>query len=105
MCRGGGSQAKGAEARVIQASCRLTGCRSHVIVVLKKKSVITMASLTLTFTSKSGHSRLSGGVNYIVAPRPEIHLGLNDRYATRNEGLLYSTGNYSQYLVITYNRK
>ena len=66
--------------------------------------MITIVSLTLTFTSKSGHSRLSGGVNYIVAPRPEIHLGLNDRYATRNEGLLYSTGNYSQYLVITYNR-
>ena len=84
---------------------QVTGCRSHATAVLKKKSVITIASLTGTFTSESGHSRLSGGVNYIVAPRPEIHLGLNDRYATRNEGLLSSTGNHSQYLVITYNRK
>ena len=28
-----------------------------------------------------------------------------NRYVTNNKGLLYSLGNYSQYLVITYNGK
>lgn len=64
--------------RVIRAICRLTGCRSNVTAALKKKTVITIASLTLTFMSQSGHSRLSGGLNYIIALRPEIHLGLNN---------------------------
>lgn len=73
-----GPRLMGLKPRVIRAICRLTGCRSNVTAALKKKTVITIASLTLTFMSKSGHSRLSGGLNYIIAPRPEIHLGLNN---------------------------
>ena len=68
VCRGGGAQANGVKVhRVVWAVCRLIVHLINVTVVLKKKTIIKTASLTLIFASKLGHSRLISTVNYIIA--------------------------------------
>lgn len=58
----------------LQLTVHLSECHSCP----GKKTVIKTASLALTFVSKLGHCRLTVRVNYLIAWRPQIHLGLHN---------------------------
>lgn len=66
MCRGGGAQATGVKVHG-EGSLQGNSPSEKFTVVLKMKSVIKTASLTLTFVPKLGHSRPIGAINYIIA--------------------------------------
>lgn len=61
----------------VQAACRLAVWLIDATVVLRKTTVTETASLTL-IRVHVGHSGRLGGVNYVIAGRPQIQAGLKN---------------------------